>query len=170
MSRRRALIVSGVVAFGLLGVLAALDARMHDAGGPGIIGFEVAGSQDAAREILSDWGRKGHDAARLSLWLDYPYLIANAIFLTLAVRAIRDGARRRGWATTAWAGGPIAALPSLAAGFDALEDVGLLLALGGHGGNAAPLLALLFASTKFLLTGIVVAYVLFAAVHRAVSR
>lgn len=33
----------------------------------------------------------------MSLWLDFPYLAAYGAFFSLAVMAMRDAARRRGW-------------------------------------------------------------------------
>lgn len=166
MTRRSWLWLLGGIALALLMVLGALDMRMTDTGGTGIIGFELAGSEQRAHEILTEWGTKGHDAARLSLWLDYPYIVANAAFLTLAVRALRDGAARRGQTALAKAGAVVAAAPIVGGACDAFENVGLLLALGRHGGNAAPLLATIFASVKFLLLAVVLTYLLAALVAK----
>ena len=56
----------------------------------------------------------------------------------------------------------VAAVPFAAAGaaFDAIEDVGLLLALDQHGGDLAPQLARVCASLKFLLIAMVIVYLL----------
>ncbi len=40
-----------------------------------------------AQRILAEWGEEGRDAARLSLWLDFPYLAVYSVFWLLAVRA-----------------------------------------------------------------------------------
>jgi hypothetical protein len=71
--------------------------RMKDTGGPGIVPFELTGGQDRADEILSEWGEDGRDAARESLWIDFAFLLAYGTFLTLALAAMRDRARERGW-------------------------------------------------------------------------
>jgi hypothetical protein len=170
MTRRNTLWVLGVLMVALFVVLASLDVRMRDAGGPGIVGFEFAGSEERAAEIVSDWGKDGQDAARLSLWIDYPYLIVYGAFLTLAVAAIRDLSVQRGWRRLAIAGAIVVFLPAAGAGFDALEDVSLLIALDGNGGDTAPLLAAIFASAKFLLTGAAVLYVVAGLVQRGRRR
>lgn len=170
MTRRTALLLSGVAALALLFVLASLDDRMRDAGGPGIIGFELAGSEDSSQEILADWGEKGQDAARLSTRLDFLFLIAYGVFLTLLVGATRDAGRRHGWARVVAVGGAIGVLPGLAAGFDALENVALLTALDGDGGSVAPLLGAIFAGAKFILLAIVASYLLAGLAQRVATR
>jgi hypothetical protein len=151
-------------------VLAGLDLRMSDTGGPGIVGFELAGSEDKAGEILADWGDKGHDAARASLWLDYAYIVVYSIFGVLAVAATRDLAARRDWRRMAAFGSTAIVFPAAAGAFDAIEDVGLLLALDGHGGDLAPGLALVCASLKFLLVAVSIAYLLAGLVLRLRTR
>lgn len=55
-----------------------------------------------------------------------------------------------------------AAIPFAAAAgaFDAIEDVGLLLAVDRHGGDLAPRLAQICASLKFALLAVTIAYLL----------
>ena len=154
----------------LLGVEAAFDVRMQDAGGHGIIDFELAGSLDHSRRILEFWGHDGHVAARWSLWFDYPYLIAYGAFWALAVAAVRDIARRRAWRRFARIGAVLVAFPIAAAAFDAVEDIGLLLALGRHGGAFAPRLASVCATAKFILIEIAILFVVVALVRRALER
>lgn len=166
LSRRQWLWILGLIALALQIVLSVLEMRMRDLGDTGIVGFEFAGTEERAGEIIADWGDEGQDAARLSLWLDYPYLIAYGAFGALAIAAIRDAARVRGWDRLARFGGPIVAAPLIAAGFDAIEDVGLLLALGGHGGDAAPRLAMTCAIAKFTFIAVALAYALAALVTR----
>jgi hypothetical protein len=170
LNRRRALILLAIAAVAIGIVLAVLDGRMRDAGGPGIVGFEFAGSEERAAEILADWGEEGEEAARASLWVDYPYILAYAGFLTLAAIATRDLAASRGWRRMAAAG--VAAIPMAAAAgaFDAIEDVGLLLALDGQGGDVAPLMATVCASLKFVLLALVIAYLLAGLLLRARER
>jgi hypothetical protein len=141
-------------------VLTVLDLRMQDTDGPGIVGFELAGTEEDAGEILADWGEEGRDAARASLWIDYIYIVAYSIFGVLAIAATRDLAGRRGWMRMAAIGSAIVLFPAAAGAFDAIEDVGLLLALDGHGGDLAPGLALVCATLKFLLLAVAIAYLL----------
>jgi hypothetical protein len=158
MTRKRALIASAVATIAIGVVLVVLDARMMDAGGPGIIGFEFAGSEDRASEILADWGDKGTDAAKASLWIDYAYIVAYGTFLVLAAWATRDLAQSRGWPRMAAIGTAVIPLAAAAAAFDAIEDVGLLIAVNQHGGNLAPRVAQVCASLKFALLAVTIAY------------
>lgn len=170
MSRRTALWLLGATMVALAVVLLQLDARMQDAGGPGIVGFELAGSEDRAREILAEWGDKGRDAARLSLWLDYAYLATYGAFLALAAAATRDLARRRRWPRFAAVGTAMIAAPIVAAALDAAENAGLLLVLGEHGGTVAPPFATICAGGKFLLLGAAIVYVVGGLGRRAYGR
>lgn len=170
MTRRRALWILGLVSLGLFAVLAVLDGRMQDAGSHGIVAFEVAFTSGKAQEIVVAWGSKGHDAAQLSLWLDFLYLIAYGLFLWLAIRALGDAFRGRGmdgWARPAAA---ISLLPLIAAAADAVEDVFLLLVLGGHTGSIGPPLAGGFATLKFLCLAVAIVYLLAGLVALAVAR
>lgn len=170
MTRRRALWLLAIATFGLLAVLAVLDGRMQDAGDHGIVAFEVAWTSDRANEILVAWGTEGKDAARLSLWLDFLYLIAYGLFLWLAIRALRDAALNRGWTRFARPGGVISVLPLIAAAADAVEDAFLLLVLGGHGGSAAPPIAGSFATLKFVCIAVAIVYLLGGLIAIAVAR
>jgi hypothetical protein len=170
MTRRRGLWISGIASAVLFLVLAVVDARIQDSGGPGIVPFELAWSTDRATEILGQWGQSGRDAARLSLWIDYLYLIAYAAFLSLAVLAVRDAAQRRGWARYARPGTAIAVLPVVAAVCDAIEDAALLLVVGGHADSPAPALATAFALVKFAALAVALVYLLGGLIAMAAKR
>ncbi|HEY5816694.1 MAG TPA: hypothetical protein VIS95_10215 [Solirubrobacterales bacterium] len=143
----------------LLLAMSPADERMQDTGGPGIAPFELTGGQDRADEILAEWGEEGQDAARESLWIDFGFLIAYGAFLTLALAAVRDRARERGWRRLAAIGGVIVSFGALAAAFDALENACLLLTIDGAGA-AFPLLATIFAACKFALLAAAIAYLI----------
>jgi hypothetical protein len=162
LSRRTWLWIAGVATVALGTIELALNQRMMDTAGPGIIGFEFAGTEDNAKEILADWGGEGQDAARLALWLDFPYLVAYGALGWLGIRAIRDAALRRGWRRVANFAGPTSALVLLAAGFDAVENVGLLLALEEIGGGVGSGIAAGCAVFKFQFAVIVLLYLLAA--------
>jgi hypothetical protein len=159
VTRRRGLIAAGIATVLLLLAMAPADERMQDTGGPGIVPFELAGSQDRADEILSEWGEEGQDAARESLWIDFGFLVAYGTLLTLAVAATRDLARTRGWKRIARIGAVVFFFGALVAAFDAFENICLLLTLGGAG-SVFPFLATLFASCKFVLLAATIAYLL----------
>ena len=151
--------MAGVASVLLLLAMAPADERMQDAGGPGIVSFELTGGEDRADEILAEWGEEGQDAARESLWIDFGFLIAYGTFLTLALAATRDLARERGWPKLVRLGRVVVYFGALGAAFDALENVCLLLTLDGAG-KAFPLLATVFATCKFILLTVAIAFLL----------
>ena len=130
--------MAGIATVALLLAMSPADERMKDTGGPGIVPFELTGRQDRADEILAEWGEDGQDAARESLWIDFGFLLAYGTFLTLALAAIRDLARDRGWRRLAAIGALVVSFGALGAGFDALENICLLLTLGRRRGRLPP--------------------------------
>jgi hypothetical protein len=168
MTRRRGLIASGIAMVILLLAMSPAEDRMQEHG-PGMVTFELTGGQDRADEILAEWGDEGQDAAREQLWIDFGFLLAYGSFLTFALAAIRDLARSRGWVHLAAIGGVVAYFGAAGAGFDALENVCLLLTLGGAGA-ALPLLATIFAACKFTLLAAAIAYLVVGLAMRLFSR
>jgi len=142
---------------------------MKNTGGPGMVPFELTGGQDRADEILGEWGEDGKDAARESLWIDFGFLLAYGAFLTLALAATRDLAIRRGWRRLGAIGRVAVSFGALAAAFDAIENVCLLLTLDGSG-SALPLLATIFASLKFFFLAMAIAYLLAGLALRLAGR
>jgi hypothetical protein len=159
MTRRQGLIATAIATLALLAAMSPSDQRMRDTGGPGIVPFELTGGQDRADEILAEWGDKGQDAARESLWVDFGFLAVYGAFLTLALAATRDLAEERGWGRLATIGRVVVWFGALGAAFDALEDICLLLTLNGSGA-AFPLLATAFATCKFILLAVAIVYIL----------
>jgi hypothetical protein len=170
VSRRGWLVVTGVLAAVLGITLTLIDPATVDEGNPSIVAFEFAWDEEGAGEILSDWGEEGRDAARLSLWLDFAYLLAYGAFFTLAAAATRDLARARRWERMASIGPIAVVLAPAGAAFDALEDVNLLIALGGDGGDVAPLLGSVFACLKFGALAGVQLYILAGLALRLAER
>ena len=152
----------------LLLAMSPAEDRMNE-NGPGMVPFELTGGQDRADEILAEWGEEGQDAAREQLWIDFGFLLAYGTFLTLALAAVRDMARERNWRRLAAIGGVVVSFGALGAGFDALENTCLLLTLSGSGA-AFPLLATIFATCKFALLAIAIAYLIAGLAMRLLSR
>jgi len=166
VSRRNALIALAIASIALGATLAVIDPANEADGNPSIVDFEFAWSEERAEEIGAEWGSEGEDAARLSLRLDFIYLLVYGAFLFLAVSATRDFAAARG-STRLAALGPVAAAAALAAPLsDAIEDVWLLIALDGGGGELAPLLAGVFATIKFTAAAAAIVYLLTGVVAR----
>ncbi|HEY0130105.1 MAG TPA: hypothetical protein VGB57_01785, partial [Allosphingosinicella sp.] len=101
----------------------------------------------------------GRDAAREQLLIDFAFLIAYGAFLTLAVAAVRDRLEGQGRHRLAAIGAGVVAFGAAAAAFDAAENL-CLLAVLGEGGQAFPVLASIFAATKFALLLGAIAYLL----------
>ncbi len=138
----RNLWILGLVTLGLFVVLGIIDEDIKETGGPGILPFEVEFTSENARETLAEWGEDGRDSAKLSLWLDYAFLVAYAAFFALAVVAVCDALGWRRWLF-------LATFPLIAAVADAIENANLLLAIGQDGDQPFPLLAGVFALVKF---------------------
>jgi hypothetical protein len=157
MTRVHGLIATAIATLALLAAMSPSDQRMKDTGSPGIVPFELTGGQNRADEILAEWGDKGQDAARESLWIDFGFLLAYGTLLTLALRAVRDMAATRHWHRFHAIGAVAIWFGAICAGFDALENICLLLTLRGAGA-AFPLLATIFASCKFAFLAMAIAY------------
>lgn len=168
-ARRRWLIGLGISTVALWIALATIEATIP-AGTPGVIEYEFVGSAERASRFLSEWGADGHDAIRLSLWVDFAFMISYGAFFTLAGLATRDFALASGRRTLARAGKVAPFCAAGAAIFDAGENTFLLLTLGGHGGSAAPVLATTCASVKWVLLVLAVAYVGWGLVVRLRTR
>lgn len=151
-------------------VLLLIDKRLEATGGPSILGLEFAGSATRAHQIMAEWGDHGGNLARLSLWIDFGFMLSYGTFFALAGFATRDFAREHGRRTLALAGvvAPYCALA--AAAFDAAENIVWLLVLGGHGGDVGPPFATTCASFKFLLIGIAIVYALWGLAVRFIHR
>lgn len=128
--------------------------------GPTILDFEFAGSRSHAEQIMAEWGVKGRGAARLSLLLDYGYMLSYGPFFALAGFAVRDTAQAQGWRRLAAVGGVVPFMALVAATFDASENVALLLTLAGNGGSFAPPFAAVCSAIKFTLVATAILYVL----------
>jgi hypothetical protein len=160
MTRKQWLVLLGVAMIALTFVpFFVFEKRLEHTGGPGILAFEFAATKARAAQILAEWGPKGRHTARLSLIVDYAYMISYGGFFTLAGLATRDFARTHGWRRCSAAGTVLPFFATAAAIFDAVENVFLLLVLGGHGGQAGPLIATICSSIKFTLITIAILYV-----------
>jgi hypothetical protein len=146
-----------------------VERRLPD-GSPGIIAFEFVRTSARAARFLSEWGPDGRDAVRLSLYLDYGFMLSYGTFVTLAGLATRDYGRERGLRRLAAAGRVVPWFAAAAACFDAGENAFLLLTVGGHWGGAAPALATACSSVKWTLITIAVLYVAWGVVSWALGR
>jgi hypothetical protein len=105
---------------GYTGVMTVLERRMRDAGGPGIIPFELAGSGFRSEQIMDQWGAEGQRAARASMWLDFGYMTSYGVLLALLIERARQ---RRGHPRA------LTAAAAVAVAGDAVEGVSLIRVL-----------------------------------------
>jgi len=169
-SRKGLLIGFGIAVVVFDIVLILIDQGLEATGGPSILGLEFAGSATRAHQIMAEWGDHGRYLARLSLWIDFGFMLSYGTFFALAGFATRDFARERGYRALARAGVAAPYCAMAAAVFDAAENIVWLLVLGGHGGNVGPPFATACASFKFLLIGIAIIYALWGLAVRISSR
>jgi hypothetical protein len=155
--RKRALILFGIATAAFTVLLEVIDPS-HVSRGPAILDFEFAGTHVRAAQIMAEWGTTGRNAARLSLILDYGYMLSYGLFFALAGFAVRDMARSRDWRRLAAIGAVVPFFALAAAGFDASENVALLLTLAGNGGSFAPPFAAVCSAIKFTLITIAILY------------
>jgi len=155
---RRAIFLLGGAYLALGSRMLSEERSMRRTGGPGIVGFELAGSPRRAEEILALWGPTGRAAARRSLLIDYPYLASyGPLLMILCNRSARRLASRR-QGRLARLGPTLGRAQLVAAGLDAVENTALLAVLAGGRGRL-PALARASAVAKFALTAAGVAYV-----------
>jgi hypothetical protein len=143
-SRRRRLVVLLAVFIGSLAVMFVLMPQ----GDETIIGFELAGDSEA-EAYLDAWRDDGLWRIALVLIADFPFLVAYGLGLALIIDWLADRSRplHEGWARFlarfAW-------FPIVAAGFDVIENLALLVVLTDRT-EGWPDLAASAATIKFAL-------------------
>ncbi len=163
-NRKRALLVAGIATVSFNVALLLIDRSLQDTGGPSILGLEFAGSLGRVEEISAEWGSHGLYLARLSLWIDFGFMVSYGAFLTIAALSIRDFARERKLERLAAAGLVAPYLAVAAALLDMAENITWLFLLGGHGGDLAAGFATACASLKFLSVGLAIVYAIWGLV------
>jgi hypothetical protein len=158
------LVASMLPTYLLLLLQAVLNRPLKTAVAPrGIVSLQLAGTAGRAREVIDSWDDAASRSARHGVWLDYLYLVSYAAALVLGcVWAARQLAGASVWMAAI---GPILAwLVVLAAVFDAIENLALLVQLSRAPGAFWAALSWVCAWAKFLLAGLGVVYVLSAIV------
>ena len=169
ISRRQWIALTGAATLVFWVALAIIEQSLPS-GTPGIVEFEFVRDADRAARFLSEWGGDGRDSVRLSLIVDYGFMVSYGAFVTLAGLATRDFGREHGRRALAAAGLVVPWFAAAAAVFDAGENAFLLLTVGGDGGSAAPVLATVCASVKWVLIVVAVGYVLWGLGARLLAR
>ncbi len=156
---RRGLQVLGLFILSLgLGAIALPSFGRMDTHGVSIIDLEMMRTSAKAAETVAQLGPEGVDAAQMAVYLDFPYLIVYALLLSAACVVVAARADKRGRSSLAGAGRALAWAAVVAAAFDAVEDVALLIVLDGNVDQPWPGIAFGFASMKFALLAVVIVY------------
>ena len=132
----------------IFGVFRVLDAPLRTTAAPsGIVSFELAREPDTAHGIINSWDSNALLFAAFGLGLDYLFMPAYALALSLGILLMMNG--RTGWylQVSAWMGWGI----FVAALLDAVENYALWIELTGTVVSPYPELAALCASVKFAL-------------------
>lgn len=159
LSRRHWIVLTGVATVAFWIALGIIERSLPD-GTPGIVEFEFVRNAERASRFLAEWGPDGRDTVRLSLIVDYGFMVSYGAFVTLAGLATRDFGREHRRRALASAGRVVPWFAAAAAVFDAGENAFLLLTVGGDGGSTAPVLATVCATVKWVLIAVAVGYVL----------
>jgi hypothetical protein len=104
---------------------------MKEAGGPGIVPFEKAGTTKNARAILSQWGEQGQAAAKRNLAWDFVFILGYGLGLSVLVGASAVPVGRLSWPLVGEMARWIAWLVVLAALLDVVENWCLFRVLAG---------------------------------------
>jgi hypothetical protein len=132
--------------------------------GVGIVEYELARTTAEAERLNDLLGDAGRDALRTSLWLDHPFLVAYGVFGAALALVMSARSAERGHHALGRVGRWVAIAPPVAALCDAIENFALFRVGAGHTDQPWPGIAFGFASTKFALLVLALAYGLVAAV------
>ncbi|MGH2959838.1 MAG: hypothetical protein ACRDKE_09550 [Solirubrobacterales bacterium] len=158
LNRKQWLWILGIATALWFAAFAIPEHTMTNTGGPGVPKFEMVRTAEHAAQYMSEWGESGINAAKWALWMDFPFILLFASFLSLLMRAAADRCRDQGRAILERIGRKTWWTPIVVGCFDAIEDVGLLAILYGNTGSLAPAIATGFAIAKFTLLALVFAY------------
>ena len=150
-----------------LGLTIAVLAGMNIVGGPlntpaapaAIISFEFAGSIAVASEMINSWGEKGAVLAAISLGIDYLFLVAYSIAISLGCVLIA-GAVYNNARAAARVGIVLAWAQFAAATLDAVENYALIRVVLGSTADLWPALARACAIPKFAIVGLGLLYLI----------
>ena len=133
---------------GLFGVFGILDLPLRTSSAPiGIVSFELAGTMEKANAIIQSWDARMRLFAAFGLGLDYLFMPAYALTISLGVLLIarkHDGVYTKMGVYFGWGA-------LLAVFFDAIENIALWRLLSGTATLLYPQVAAVAATIKFLL-------------------
>ncbi len=166
--------LSSCVSILILMIFSTLGAPLTTPAAPlGMISFQLARTLQQTQALLASWDAATRQIAAFCLGLDYLFMPAYALAISLAARwvsvAMRHDMRTRGW-PLASAGVPIAWGVWLGALLDAIENAAQAAILFGNPNPALPGFIWIVAVIKYGLVFLGLAYVFYGLAARLVSR
>jgi hypothetical protein len=73
LAYNKSVVAAASVFAGYTAVMLVSARGMRRIGGPGIVAFELAGTEERANQIMASWGDRGRRAARAAPRLDFGY-------------------------------------------------------------------------------------------------
>ena len=114
---------------------------MGQMGGVSVVDLQLSRTTANAVEYVAQLGPSGVDAAQMAHYIDFAYLVTYGLALSAACVVLAARAADRGKTALAAIGPRVAWLAVIAAALDAVEDVALLIVLGGSTGQPWPAIA-----------------------------
>jgi hypothetical protein len=148
-SQNRSVVADASVFAGYTALVFVPERGMRRTGGPGIVAFELAGTEAQATQIMASWGERGCRAARTSLRLDFGYAASYGVLTALLIDRIKQ---RHNDSRL------IVLVAGVAALRDAIEGVSLLSVLRGTDTAVNARRARGAAMTKFGFLAVVLGY------------
>ncbi|OQX65569.1 MAG: hypothetical protein B6I38_01170 [Anaerolineaceae bacterium 4572_5.1] len=148
LSRKKIFFSLLTLTFILVAVFRLLDAPLRNPVSPsGIVSFELAGTPPKADAILQSWDSRAQLFAAFGLGIDYLFIFAYGLTLSLGVLMVADkqGGKFAAFANYMGWGVLLASL------FDAVENFALWRILIGGGASFYPRMAAFSATIKFFL-------------------
>jgi hypothetical protein len=133
---------------------------------PQIIAFELAGSVEAAEEIIGQWGADGVALARISIGLDFVFLFLYSGSISLGCRVASGYSRLPAFMQ---GGEWFARLAWFAGSCDLIENVALLITLN-HLNELTVQMAFYFAAFKFGIVAISLLFIVISAFAGLIRR
>ena len=169
-TRMRAFGIASLAAFGMAYWVGVSGQALRTSASPfGIVSLELAGTPAQAQRIYDAWGETGRQVARFNIQIDFLYLVAYGIALSLGCAVARLWWQPRS-ALLARAGAALTWLMPAAAGSDAVENMMMWNAMGDTTQALWPALARVFAIAKFAILGVGLLYIMLGAFSRIGQR
>jgi hypothetical protein len=153
-----------IVVFGTTGVPLNTEAAPY-----GVVSFELAGSEERAKAILSSWDPSARERAAFGLGLDFLFIPVYTIAIALGCTLASRGMRSREW-PLAKVGKPLIVGVCLAGLLDVVENISLLVILFDSVSSPWPQIAAWCAGPKFGFIFLALVYALYGGVISLVIK